>query len=175
MDLFQYERKVRVYNIAKQICNVFSKFLGVKETVPQLKKHLKEEVEELLSAKNKKEMAFECADVIILCMRILIVSGYKDPLAIIDKKGKIVLNRLERGRPPRKKEPEAEVLHTTAEAICEIQKNPDTEFEQNSVFGVVVLKRSRNGGIVMTQKDSRFELVDFRFPVSEKKSWKKTK
>lgn len=35
-----------------------------------------------------------------------------------------------RGRPPRKKEPEAEVLHTTAEAICEIQKNPDTEFEQ---------------------------------------------
>lgn len=37
MDLFQYERKVRVYNIAKQICNVFSKFLGVKETVPQLK------------------------------------------------------------------------------------------------------------------------------------------
>lgn len=38
MDLFQYERKVRVYNIAKQICNVFSKFLGVKETVPQLKK-----------------------------------------------------------------------------------------------------------------------------------------
>lgn len=31
-------------------------------------------------------MAFECADVIILCMRILIVSGYKDPLAIIDKK-----------------------------------------------------------------------------------------
>ena len=59
-----------------------------------------------------------------------------------------------RGRPPRKKEPEAEVLHTTAEAICEIQKNPDTEFEQNSVFGVVVLKRSRNGGIVMTQKDS---------------------
>lgn len=96
MDLFQYERKVRVYNIAKQICNVFSKFLGVNETVPQLKKHLKEEVEELLSAKNKKEMAFECADVIILCMRILIVSGYKDPLAIIDKKGKIVLNRLEK-------------------------------------------------------------------------------
>lgn len=96
MVLFQYERKVRVYNIAKQICNVFSKFLGVKETVPQLKKHLKEEVEELLSAKNKKEMAFECADVIILCMRILIVSGYKDPLAIIDKKGKIVLNRLEK-------------------------------------------------------------------------------
>ncbi len=41
-------------------------------------------------------MAFECADVIILCMRILIVSGYKDPLAIIDKKGKIVLNRLEK-------------------------------------------------------------------------------
>jgi predicted house-cleaning noncanonical NTP pyrophosphatase (MazG superfamily) len=96
MDLFQYERKVRVYNIAKQICNVFSKFLGVKETVPQLKKHLKEEVEELLSAKNKKEMAFECADVIILCMRILIVSGQKDPLAIIDEKGKIVLNRLEK-------------------------------------------------------------------------------
>lgn len=96
MDLFQYERKVRVYNIAKQICNVLSKFLGVKETVPQLKKHLKEEVEELLSAKNKKEMAFECADVIILCMRILIVSGYKDPLAIIDKKGKIVLNLLEK-------------------------------------------------------------------------------
>ena len=96
MDLFQYERKVRVYNIAKQICNVFSKFLGVKETVPQLKKHLEEEVEELLSAKNKKEMAFECADVIILCMRILIVSGYKDPLDIIDKKGKIVLNRLEK-------------------------------------------------------------------------------
>ena len=96
MDLFQYERKVRVYNIAKQICNVFSKFLGVKETVPQLKKHLEEEVEELLSAKNKKEMAFECADVIILCMRILIVSGYKDPLAIIDQKGKIVLNRLEK-------------------------------------------------------------------------------
>lgn len=96
MDLFQYERKVRVYNIAKQICNVFSKFLGVKETVPQLKKHLKEEVEELLSAKNKKEMAFECADVIILCMRILIVSGYKAPLAIIDKKGKIVLNLLEK-------------------------------------------------------------------------------
>lgn len=94
MDLFQYERKVRVYNIAKQICNIFSKFLSVKETVPQLKKHLKEEVEELLSAKNKKEMAFECADVIILCMRILIVSGYKDPLAIIDEKGKIVLNRL---------------------------------------------------------------------------------
>lgn len=30
------------------------------------------------------------------CMRILIVSGYKDPLAIIDKKGKIVLNRLEK-------------------------------------------------------------------------------
>lgn len=96
MDLFQYERKVRVYNIAKQICNIFSKFLGVKETAPQIKKHLKEEVEELLSAKNKKEMAFECADVIILCMRILIVSGYKDPLAIIDKKGKIVLNRLEK-------------------------------------------------------------------------------
>lgn len=96
MDLFQYERKVRVHNIAKQICNVFSNFLGVKETVPQLKKHLKEEVEELLSAKNKKEMAFECADVIILCMRILIVSGYKEPLAIIDKKGKIVLNRLEK-------------------------------------------------------------------------------
>lgn len=80
-----------------------------------------------------------------------------------------------RGRPPRKKEPEAEVLRTTAEAICEIQKNPDAEFEQNSVFGVVVLKRGRNGGIVMTQKESRFELVDFRFPVSEKKSWKKTK
>ena len=96
MDLFQYERKVRVYNIAKQICNVFSKFLGVKETVPQLKKHLKEEVGELLSAKNKKEMAFECADVIILCMRILIVSGQKDPLAIIDEKCKIVLNRLEK-------------------------------------------------------------------------------
>ena len=96
MDLFQYERKVRVYNIAKQICNVFSKFLGVKETVPQLKKHLKEEVEELLSAKNKKEMAFECADVIILCMGILIVSGYKDPLANMDQKGKIVLNRLEK-------------------------------------------------------------------------------
>lgn len=96
MDLFQYERKVRVYNIAKQICNVFSKFLGVKETVPQLKKHLKDEVEELLSAKNKKEMAFECADVIIICMRILIVSGYKDPLAIIDQKGKIVLNRIEK-------------------------------------------------------------------------------
>ena len=96
MDLFQYERKVRVYNIAKQICNVFSKFLGVKETVKKIKKHLKEEVEELLSAKNKKEMAFECADVIILCMRILIVSGQKDPLAIIDEKGKIVLNRLEK-------------------------------------------------------------------------------
>ena len=96
MDLFQYERKVRVYNIAKQICNVFSKFLGVKETVKKNKKHLKEEVEELLSAKNKKEMAFECADVIILCMRILIVSGQKDPLAIIDEKCKIVLNRLEK-------------------------------------------------------------------------------
>lgn len=96
MDLFQYERKVRVYNIAKQICNVFSKFLGVKETVPQLKKHLEEEVEELLSVKNKKEMAFECADVIILCMRILIVSGYKDPLAIIDKKVRLSINRLEK-------------------------------------------------------------------------------
>lgn len=55
MDLFQYERKVRVYNIAKQICNVFSKFLGVKETVPQLKKHLEEEVEELLSAKTRRK------------------------------------------------------------------------------------------------------------------------
>ena len=26
MDLFQYERKVRVYNIAKQICNVSVNF-----------------------------------------------------------------------------------------------------------------------------------------------------
>lgn len=84
-----------MYNIAKQICNVFSKILGVKETVPQLQKHLKEEVEELLSAKNK--MAFECADVIILLHESTIVSGYKDPLAIIrTKKGKIVLNRLEK-------------------------------------------------------------------------------
>jgi hypothetical protein len=94
MDLFQYERKVRVYNIAKQICNVFSKFLGVKETVPQLKKHLKEEVEELLSAKTKKDMAFECADIIILSMRILIKLGYKNPLEIITEKGEIVKKRL---------------------------------------------------------------------------------
>lgn len=80
-----------------------------------------------------------------------------------------------RGRPPRKKEPEAEVLHTTAEAICEIQKNNEAEFEQSTPFGVVVLKKSYNGGIVMAQKESRFELVDFRFASSEKKSWKKTK
>jgi hypothetical protein len=55
------------------------------------------------------------------------------------------------------------------------EKRNDAEFEQSSPFGIVVLKKSRNGGIVMAQKESRFELVDFRFPVSEKKSWKKTK
>lgn len=80
-----------------------------------------------------------------------------------------------RGRPTKQKKTEEELLFTTAEAICAIQKNNDEEFEQKSVFGIVVLKRSRNGGIVMTQKDSHFELVDFRFPLSEKKSWKKTK
>lgn len=35
-------------------------------------------------------MAFECADIIILSMRILIKLGYKNPLGIITEKGEIV-------------------------------------------------------------------------------------
>lgn len=80
-----------------------------------------------------------------------------------------------RGRPPKRKETEDDVWFTTAESIAAIQKNNEAEFEQSSPFGVVVLKKSYNGGIVMAQKESRFELVDFRFASSEKKSWKKTK
>ena len=79
-----------------------------------------------------------------------------------------------RGRPPKRKETKNDVWFTTAEAIA-IQKNNEAEFEQSSPFGIVVLKKSYNGGIVMAQKESRFELVDFRFASSEKKSWKKTK
>lgn len=80
-----------------------------------------------------------------------------------------------RGRPPKKKEVEEEILFTTAEAISVIQQNNEAEFEQQSVFGIVLLRKSRQGGIVMAQKESRFELMDFRFPSSEKKSWKRTK
>lgn len=80
-----------------------------------------------------------------------------------------------RGRPPKKKEAEEEILFTTAEAISVIQQNNEAEFEQQSVFGIVLLRKSRQGGIVMAQKESRFELMDFRFPSSEKKSWKRTK
>lgn len=39
-------------------------------------------------------MAFECADIIILSMRILIKLGYKNPLEIITEKGEIVKKRL---------------------------------------------------------------------------------
>lgn len=35
-------------------------------------------------------MAFECADIIILSMRILIKLGYKNPLEIITEKGEII-------------------------------------------------------------------------------------
>lgn len=94
MDLFENERNTRLYNISREIANIFKKFLGVEETKEDLISHLKEEVEELLSAKTKKDMAFECADIIILSMRILIKLGYKKPLEIITEKGEIVKKRL---------------------------------------------------------------------------------
>lgn len=112
MNLFENERKTRIYNISREITNIFKNFLGVEETKEALIGHLK---------------------------------------------------------------PEDDVWFTTAEAIAAIQKNNEAEFEQSSPFGVVVLKKSYNGGIVMAQKESRFELVDFRFASSERKSWKKTK
>lgn len=94
MNLFENERNTRIFNIANQIDNVFKNFLGVNESAKQLKEHLKLEVEELLSSKNKKDMAYECADIIILAVRILIRLGYKNPLEIITEKGEVVKERL---------------------------------------------------------------------------------
>lgn len=94
MNLFENERNTRIYNISREITTVFKNFLGVEETKEDIIDHLKQEVEELISAKTKKDMAFECADIIILSMRILIKLGYKNPLEIITEKGEIVKKRL---------------------------------------------------------------------------------
>lgn len=94
MDLFQNEKNIRIYNISQKIDNTLKKFLGINNSLQELKNHLMAEVNELMSAKNKKEMAFECADVIILAMRILIRLGYKDPIEVVTQKGNIVMKRL---------------------------------------------------------------------------------
>lgn len=94
MNLFENERNTRIYNISREITSVFKNFLGVEETKEALIGHLKQEVEELISAKTKKDMAFECADIIILSMRILIKLGYKNPLEIITEKGEIVKKKI---------------------------------------------------------------------------------
>lgn len=94
MNLFENEKNTRIYNISREITTVFKNFLGVEETKEDIIDHLKQEVEELISAKTKKDIAFECADIIILSMRILIKLGYKNPLEIITEKGEIVKKRL---------------------------------------------------------------------------------
>lgn len=54
MNLFENERNTRIYNISREITTVFKNFLGVEETKEAIIGHLKQEVEELISAKTKK-------------------------------------------------------------------------------------------------------------------------
>lgn len=55
MNLFENERNTRIYNISREITTVFKNFLGVEETKEALIGHLKQEVEELISAKTRRK------------------------------------------------------------------------------------------------------------------------